>query len=84
MGLCKNFAFYGFRINCNKTIESEKLEISSKKLEIPREHFMQRWAQKRTEMVWTQQKQQILRRVGKNTQKNYRKKTFNTQIIMTV
>ena len=25
--------------------EWEKLEISSRKLEIPREHFMQRWAQ---------------------------------------
>ena len=25
----------------------------SRKLEILREHFMQRWAQKRTEMVWT-------------------------------
>ena len=24
-----------------------------KKLEIPREHFMQRWARSRTEMVWT-------------------------------
>ena len=28
-----------------KTIESERLEISSRKLEILREHFMQRWAQ---------------------------------------
>ena len=28
-----------------KTIEWEQLEISSRKLEIPREHFMQRWAQ---------------------------------------
>ena len=27
-----------------KTIEWEGLEISSRKLEIPREHFMQRWA----------------------------------------
>ena len=27
-----------------KTIEWERLEISSRKLEIPREHFMQRWA----------------------------------------
>ena len=27
-----------------KTLEWEKLEISSGKLEIPREHFMQRWA----------------------------------------
>ena len=33
--------------------EWERLEISSRKLEIPREHFMQRWARKRTEMVWT-------------------------------
>ena len=28
-----------------KTIEWERLEISSRKLEISREHFMQRWAQ---------------------------------------
>ena len=28
-----------------KTIEWEILEISSRKLEIPREYFMQRWAQ---------------------------------------
>ena len=28
-----------------KTIEWERLEISSRKLEVPREHFMQRWAQ---------------------------------------
>ena len=29
-----------------KIIEWERVEISSRKLEIPREHFMQRWAQK--------------------------------------
>ena len=28
-----------------ETIEWERLEISSRKLEIPRIHFMQRWAQ---------------------------------------
>ena len=28
-----------------KKIEWERLEISSRKLEIPKEHFMQRWAQ---------------------------------------
>ena len=28
-----------------KTIEWQRLEISSRKLGIPREHFMQRWAQ---------------------------------------
>ena len=27
-----------------KTIEGERLEISSRRLEIPREHFMQKWA----------------------------------------
>ena len=27
-----------------KTTEWERLEISARKLEIPREHFMQRWA----------------------------------------
>ena len=27
-----------------KTIEWERLEISSRKLEIPREYFMQRWS----------------------------------------
>ena len=27
-----------------KIIEWERLEISSRKLEIPKEHFMQRWA----------------------------------------
>ena len=33
---------------CKETEENnrmERLEISSRKLEIPREHFMQRWAQ---------------------------------------
>ena len=28
-----------------KIIEQEKLEIPSRKLEIPKEHFMQRWTQ---------------------------------------
>ena len=29
-----------------KTIEWERLEMSSRKLKIPREHFMQRWVDK--------------------------------------
>ena len=37
-----------------------------------------------TEMVWTKQKQKILRRDGKNTQKNYTKKIFMTRIITMV
>ena len=61
-----------------------KTKISSRKLEIPREHFMLRWAQKRTEMIWTLQKQKILRRCGNNKQKNYTKNIFMTQIITMV
>ena len=36
---------------------------------------MQRWAQERTDVVWTKQK--ILRRGGKNTQKSYTKKDLH-------
>ena len=36
-----------------KAFLNERLEISSRKSEIPREYFMQRWAQQRAEMVWT-------------------------------
>ena len=60
-----------------ETKEWERLEISSKKLEIPREHFMQRWTRNGMDlteaMVWTQQKQKILRRDGKNTQRTVQK-----------
>ena len=37
-------AFLSDQCKERKTIEWERLEISSRKLEIPREHFMQRWA----------------------------------------
>ena len=37
-------AFLSDQFKQRKTIEWERLEISSRKLEIPREHFMQRWA----------------------------------------
>ena len=36
------------------------------------EHFMQRWAQKRTE-IYGPQKQNILRKRGKNTEELYKK-----------
>ena len=70
--------------NRGKNKNGKDLEISSRKLEIPMENFMQRWAQLRTEMVWTPQKQKIVRRRGKNTQKNCTKKILTTQIIMMV
>ena len=36
-----------------ETIEGERLEIPSRKLEIPREYFMQKWEQKWTGILWT-------------------------------
>ena len=44
--------------------------------------FDVKWAQLRTETVWTEQKQKILRRGGKNTHKNNTKKIFMTEITM--
>ena len=38
-------AFFSDQCKERKTTEWERLEISSRKLEIPREHFMQRWVQ---------------------------------------
>ena len=38
---------------------------------------MQRWAQQRTEILWTYEKQRILRRGGKNTQKNHTEKDLH-------
>ena len=38
-------AFLSKQCKERKTIEWERLEISSRKFEIPREYFMQRWAQ---------------------------------------
>ena len=35
---------------------------------------MKRWAQQRKEVIWTYQKQKLLRRGGKNTQNNCKKK----------
>ena len=38
-------AFLNEQCKERETIERKRLEISSRKLEIPREHFIQRWAQ---------------------------------------
>ena len=60
-----------------KTIEWERLEITSRKLVIPREHFMQDGHNKGQKWYGPN------RRGGKNTQK-YTKKIFMTQIITMV
>ena len=66
-----------------KSIEWERLEISSRKLEIFREYFMQRWAHKGQKRNGPN-KQKRLRRGGKNTQNNIEKKFLMTQITMIV
>ena len=64
--------------NSGKEQNGKRLEISSSKLEIPREHFMQNGLDKGVDLT----KAEILRRGGKNTQKNCSKKIFTTKIIM--
>ena len=67
-----------FSDQCKEIEENNRMrktEIPSRILEMPKEYFMQRWAQERKEMVWTEQKQKILRRGGKDTQKNYTKRS---------
>ena len=66
-----------------KTIEWERLEISSRKLEIPREHFMQRWVRKDGNGMDLTEAEDI-RQGGKNTQKNCTENIFMTKIIMIV
>ena len=63
-------------------MEWERLEISSRKLDISRGHFMQGWAQQRAEWQGPN-RSRSLRRDGKNTQ-NCTKKVLMTGITMMV
>ena len=75
-----------------KKIEWERLEISSRTLEIPRKDGKKlgkdgnhaKMGTIKDKVVWAQQKQKILRKGGKNIQKNSTKKIFMTQIITMV
>ena len=66
-----------------KTIEWERLEISSRKLEIPREHFMQRWTQKDRNGMDLTEAEDIKKRRQEYTE-DCSKKIFTTKITMTV
>ena len=61
-----------------ETIEWERLEISSRKVEIPREHFMQNGHNKGQKLYGLNRSRRYLGD-GKNTQKNYTKKILMTQ-----
>ena len=76
-------------INERKTIEWERLEISSIKLEIPREHSMQHFMQMCPSKNGHNKGQKWhgpnrRRRGGKNTQENCTKKIFMPKIIIMV
>ena len=68
----------------SKIIEWERLKISSRILEIPREDFMQIGLNKGQKWYGPNRSRRYLRRGDKNTQKNYRKKIFTTQKITKV
>ena len=56
-----------------KIIEWERVEISSRKLEIPREHFMQRWAQKDRNGMDLTEAEDIKKRWQEYTKELYKK-----------
>ena len=68
-----------------KTTECERLEISSRKLEIPREHFTQKMGSiKDRNGMDLREAEDIKKGWQEYTKKLYEKKSFMTQIIMMV
>ena len=56
-----------------KTMEWDRLEISSRKSEIPREHFMQRWAQQNRKGMDLTEAEDIKKRWQEYTEELYKK-----------
>ena len=56
-----------------ETIEWKRLETSSRKLEIPREHFMQRWAIKDRKVMELTEAEGIKKRWQEYTEEPYKK-----------
>ena len=72
---------------CKEIEENNRMQKTRdlfKKIRDTKGTFYAKMGSVKDRMVWTQQNQKILRRGGKNTQKNYTKKIFMTQIIMMV
>ena len=67
-----------------KTIEWERLEISSRKLETPREHFNEKMGMIKDRNCMDLTEAEDIKRGGKNTQKNCTKEIFTAQIITMV
>ena len=66
------------------TTEWERLEISSRKLEIPKGTFHAKMGSIKDRSGMDLTKTEDIKRGGKNTQKNCTKKIFTTQIITMV
>ena len=58
-----------------KIIEWERLEIASRKLEIPRERFMQKWAQKDRNGMDLTEAEDIKKRWQEYTEELYKKRS---------
>ena len=67
-----------------KTTEWERLEISSRKLEIPRKHFMQRWAQKKDSNGMDLTEAEDIKKRWQEYREKLYKKIFMTQRITIV
>ena len=64
--------------NKRTTIEWERLEISSRKLEMPRELFMQRWAQLRQKWYGPNRSRDIKKSWQEYTEELYKKDFHDT------
>ena len=67
---CSNVCFFK-----RKRIEWERLEISSRILEIPREHFMQRWHKNRQKWYGPIEAEDVKKRWHDYKEKLYKKKS---------
>ena len=63
--------------NRGRKLEWERLEISSRKLEIPREHFMQRWSIKDRNGMDLTEAEDIKKRWQEYTEELYKKDLHN-------
>ena len=70
------------RVHCKEIEENNRMEKSRdlfKKIRDTKGTFRAKMGSIRTEMVWTKQRQNLLRTGDQNTQKNSAKKNFMTQ-----
>ena len=66
-------------MSIGKNMEWERLEISSRKLEIPREHFMQRWAIKDRNGLDLAEAEGIKKKWQEYTEVQYKKDLHNPE-----